>query len=115
MPIVLSELPLTQLKRHFTPDGIEELTTRLRLITDDELGRKFAGNFKAAAIAFMAHGWHDDGHTALFGHPHNLFSMLRGRESDYDVERVETVVDSTKNLMFDVVRAQSSVSCIFIH
>lgn len=108
--IPLTDLPLDKLKRRFDADVIAELRDRLGSCTSAVLARQFKNNFKAAAIAFLMHDCHNDGHTPLFGQSHDIFSKVRHRENDYDVEEVEGVIADTKSLMFDMVRAKSLLS-----
>lgn len=105
-PTPLGELHLRQLKRHFDVEGTNELKHRLSICTDAQTGESFEGNFRAAAIAFLAYGAHNDGHTSTFGHPHDLSMALRGHVRDYNVEEVEEFIEFMKNLLFDVVRAK---------
>ncbi len=73
------------------------------LSTDPQSAEILDSSFQAAAIAFMAHGQHNDGHATTFGGLHKLFTMVRDYKGDFDVEAVENVIGSTKDLLFDVV------------
>ncbi len=77
------------------------------LFTDPQSAEILDGSFQAAAIAFMAHGQHNDGHSTMFGGLHKLFTTVRDFKKDFDVETAENVIRSTKDLLFDVVRLLS--------
>lgn len=106
-PVPLTDLPLPKLMKHFNSAGIDELKERLWICTSTEYANKLEGNFRAAAIAFMAYGSHNDGNASLSGDVHDLYSIVRGRVTGYECTEVEGVVDLTKNVLFDVVRVSS--------
>lgn len=98
------DYPWGDLKGCVHSGGIAEVKRRFASCMDPISASALDGNLQAAAIAFVTYGQHNAGGVPSLNGRHHLFNPVRGSKADFDAEKAQSLVSSTKDLIFDMVR-----------